>query len=152
MERARGRDRGPADDGRALGWDRVASTRDEIALVEPEDDESVDVDGFPVMVRLTEIQHQLGALVRRMERFGEALERIEETIARGALARAGRELDEPFRNGVTARANPMTHPVTPPSVRAPVDTGREEALATVRALFARSRRPWWQRLPDLLRG
>jgi hypothetical protein len=151
VERARGRDRGAVDEDRPLELGRFGSARDDRVAFDPAEDEPADVEGFPVMVRLGELQGQIGALARRMERFGEVLERLEQAIAGGAFARAARGADEPFPAGVTARANPMTHPVTPPSARTAPDTGRDEALATVRALFTR-RRPWWQRLPDLLRG
>jgi hypothetical protein len=139
-------------DDRSLTLDRFGPSRGEIAVVEREDGEPVDVEGFPVMVRLGEVQAQIAALSRRLERFGDVLERMEQAIADGALARSGfRAGEEPFPQGVTARANPMTHQVTPLSARAAPDSGRDEALASVRALFMR-RRPWWQRLPDLLRG
>ena len=152
MERARGRDREGIDDGRPLELGRLGLARDDRLAFEAADDEPADVEGFPVMVRLGELQGQIGALARRMERFADVLDRLDQAIAGGALARASsRGADEPFPTGVTARANPMTHPVTPPSARTAPDTGRDEALATVRALFTR-RRPWWQRLPDLLRG
>lgn len=123
------------------------------ALTTPDDDQA-DVEGFPVMVRLGQIQGQMSYLNQRMERFAEALERLERSVSE-ALAGAAptwRSADEPFPQGVTARANPMTHPLTPMSAHTPQDNGRDEALNTVRALFLHRRRPWWQRLPDLLRG
>ena len=113
----------------------------------------MDVESFPVMVRLSEVQGQIAALNRRLDRFGDTLERLEQALADGALARAAfRGAEGPFPQGVTARANPMTHPITPLTARAAPDSGRDEALASVRALFTMRRRPWWQRLPDLLRG
>jgi hypothetical protein len=153
VERARGRDRGPAADDRSLTLDRRGPARSDLAVVDLEDDEPMDVESFPVMVRLSEVQSQIAALNRRLDRVGDVLERLDQAIRDGLVARATtRGAEEPFPQGVTARANPMTHPVTPLSARAAPDTGRDEALASVRALFTMRRRPWWQRLPDLLRG
>jgi len=124
-----------------------------VAVADPEDDEPMDVESFPVMLRLNEVQGQIAALNRRLDRFADTLERIEQVLCDRSAPRASVcGAEEPVPQGVTARANPMTHPITPLSARVAPDTGRDEALAGVRALFLMRRRPWWQRLPDLLRG
>jgi len=120
------------------------------AVAIAQQDDVDDAESFPVMVRLGEIRGEIGILTEQISRFGESLERLERTVGDGVLAArfAARGDTERFPAGVTARANPMTHPVTPMSARGPMDTGRDEALETVRNLFMR-RRPWWQRLPLL---
>ena len=121
------------------------SSREDLAVAGQVIDDDGETEEFPVMVRLGEVQYQIAALARRIEHLGETIDRLEQGVR---LIRIG---EEPLRQGVTARANPMTHPVTPFSAPTTLDTGRDEALASVRELFMR-RRPWWQRLPDLLRG
>ncbi len=133
--------------------DGIGPSRNDVVIVAPEDDEPVDIESFPVMVRLGEVQGQIAALNRRLDRFADTLDRLERALSDPAMARASfHDAEEPFPQGITARANPMTHPMTPLSARAAPDSGRDEALASVRALFMMRRRPWWQRLPDLLRG
>ena len=154
MERATGRNREPSSDPQSLTWDRSVGEWRGAAPLSRRDDDQADVEGFPVMVRLAEVQHQIVHLSHRVDRIAEILDRVEQAIADGlSTTRASwRGGEEPFPHGVTARANPMTHPLTPFSVGSAIgDTGRDEALSTVRALF-QQRRPWWQRLPDLLRG
>ena len=59
---------------------------------------------------------------------------------------------EPFPTGITARPNPMTHPLS--CVHPAVDRPRDEVLDPVRELFLRHgrQRPWWRRLPVMQRG
>ena len=154
MERATGRNREPSSDPQSLTWDRSVGERRAFAPSSRRDDDHVDVEGFPVVVRLAEIQSQMAHLTQRVDRIVDLLDRVERAIADGLSATRGvwRGGDKPFPHGITGRANPMTHPLTPLSVRsAATDTGRDEVLSTVRALF-QHRRPWWQRLPGLLRG
>lgn len=117
-------------------------------------EETLDLERFPVMVRLSEVQRQIGYLTQTVERFYQMLEHVEHRLAGGTLGVRGglRGDDAPFAAGVTLRANPMTHPVTPISTPAERPESREDTLAGVRALFLQPRRPWWQRLPQLLRG
>lgn len=151
MERGSGRDQGAARDVASLAWDHAAQGREEPPPTAPFDD-AADLESFPVMARLGQVQRQIIALSDRIEQLGDLLERVEQAIGGRALSSVGWHVDDrPFPQGVTARANPMTHPVTPPSTPRALDTGRDEALASVRALFTR-RRPWWQRLPDLIKG
>lgn len=58
----------------------------------------------------------------------------------------------PFPAGITARPNPMTHPLDGPE---PAHAAiRDDLLEPVRALFKTEagRRAWWQRLPLVVRG
>lgn len=119
-------------------------------------DEAAEIESFPVMIRLGQIQSQLAALTRTVERMGRALEQMEGDYRAAGPARVARPRDTdngpvvPY--GITARPNPMTHPLTPLNSAVIPENNREDALASVRALFATRRRPWWQRLPDILRG
>jgi hypothetical protein len=143
-QRARGKEGSPDP----VEWPRAQDAQQESwPAVE---DEVVDLEGFPVMVRLSQIQSQVAYLTQTLERMNQTIERLERGLADGVLgARAPMREAVPY--GVTARANPMTHPITPLSARSVPDQSREDALASVRALF-NPPKPWWQRLPDLLRG
>lgn len=134
-------------------WERSHDRFSEPHAFEFADDESVDLEGFPVMVRLSQVQSQIGYLTQTVERFSQTLERVERGLADGTLGPRGgwRSMDALAPTGITARANPMTHPLTPISTRTELG-GRDETLAGVRALFQPRSRPWWQRLPEILRG
>ena len=151
----RGDKRGWESEGESepIDWELVLDQRREPSPEDMESEDGADLDAFPVMVRLSQVQSQIGYLTQTVERLSQTVERVERGLVDGTIVRAGwRAAESPFPNGITARANPMTHPVTPLSVRPERDHSRDDALASVRALFVHSRRPWWQRLPDLLRG
>lgn len=140
--------------GDPVDWERILEERRGYREPEPPDDAASELEAFPVMVRLSQVQSQIGYLTQTVERLSRTVERLERAVADGLIgfrqgARAG-EFVAPL--GVTARANPMTHPVTTPTTRAAFDAGRDDALAGVRALFQAPKRPWWERLSELLRG
>jgi hypothetical protein len=150
VERIDQRPRGKETSPEPVEWPRGHEAQPEGWPSGVEDD-TADLDGFPVMVRLSQVQSQVAYLTQTVERMNQTIERLERGLADGTLgARAGWRDPPPY--GITARANPMTHPITPLSTRSSMtDHSREDALATVRALFNRPK-PWWQRLPDLLKG
>ncbi len=153
MERVEKRGRESEDGFEPIDWEQVLEQRRDPSAEVVEDEDGVDLDAYPVMVRLSQVQSQIAYLTQTVERLSQTVERLERGLVDGTIVRAGwRAADAPFPNGVTARANPMTHPVTPLSARTERDSSRDDALASVRALFVHTRRPWWQRLPELLRG
>jgi hypothetical protein len=154
VEHARGRDRRVPDGIRSQGVEERRPQRPHRAeTVAAAEDGAVDIERFPVMIRLSQIQGEIRSLAVRLDDLHTILERLERagTGGLGLMRPVWQGVAEPIPYGITARANPMTHPVTPLSADRTADVGREEALAGVRALFLR-RRSWWQRLPDLLRG
>lgn len=138
----------------AVEWERMHEARRDYHEPEPLDDTAADLEAFPVMVRLSQVQSQIGYLTQTVERLSQTVERLERALADGLIGlRHGARSSEPFApTGVTARANPMTHPVTTPTTRAAFDAGRDDALAGVRVLFQTPRRPWWERFSEHLRG
>jgi hypothetical protein len=153
VERVDKRGREPEGEFEPIDWDLVLDQQRAPSPEPADNEDGVDLDAFPVMVRLSQVQSQIGYLTQTIERLSQTVERVERGLVDGTIFRAGwRAAESPFPNGITARANPMTHPVTPLSIRPERDHSRDDALASVRALFTHSRRPWWQRLPDLLRG
>jgi hypothetical protein len=153
VERVEKRGRESENGLEPIDWEQVLVQRGDPSPEVVEDEDGVDLDGFPVMVRLSQVQSQIAYLTQTVERLSQTVERVERGLVDGTIVRAGwRAADTPFPSGITARANPMTHQVTPLSARAERDSSRDDALASVRALFAQTRRPWWQRLPELLRG
>ena len=155
MERAQERGRDTAQHGAAPNVNPVGSRKQrKSAAAVDRVTEPVDIERFPVMIRLSQIQGEIRSLADRIEGIYDLLDRMPEP-ADGRVAAAppiGSNTVDPIPPGITARANPMTHPVTPHSAGGSTESGRDEVLANVRALFMMRRRPWWQRLPDLLRG
>lgn len=149
MERARERNRSTEPYQDQAGWDRIAAQVEDglgpMALGE----DAAEIETFPVMIRLNEIRHEVHALHQQISHFGSALDRMERIVGDGLIAaRVSMQPIGVAPVGITARANPMTHPITPMSSSRSHDNGRDEALASVRALFVTARRrPWWQRLP-----
>lgn len=149
MERARERDRFTEAHEDAPAWDRISAQIEDglgpMALGE----EAGEIETFPVMIRLNEIRHEVLVLHQQMTHFGSMLDRMERIVGDGFVAaRVAMQPVGVAPVGITARANPMTHPITPMSSIRSHDNGRDEALASVRSLFATARRrPWWHRLP-----
>jgi hypothetical protein len=145
----RAKERFTDDEQGSSGWERISTQIGDglgpMALGE----DSAEIETFPVMIRLNEIRHEVMFLHQQMSQFGAVLNRMERIVGDGlVMAGASGRAANVVPVGVTARANPMTHPVTPMSSSRSHDNGRDEALASVRALFASAqRRPWWQRLP-----
>ena len=155
MERAEHRNRGTNVMMEPVDW-QVVQGRRAGPLPRYGADEAAEIESFPVMIRLGQIQGQLAVLTQRVERMSRVLEQVEREYGEGGTARLSpRHADDdnpvvPY--GITARPNPMTHPLTPLNSAVIPENNRDDALAGVRALFAARRRPWWQRLPDILRG
>jgi hypothetical protein len=151
VERAEHRNPGSDQTAEPVEWQRPLAAH-EPALLHLVDEDAA-VERFPVMVRLGQIQDQLAALTRSVERLERVVERLEQsgTVAAPGRARAV-ESTALVPAGVTARPNPMTHPLTPLNRAVVPDGSRDDVLAGVRQLFATRRRSWWQRLPNLLRG
>ena len=153
MERAEEPNRRREDSAEIVSWSRILEHRHNPGANMVRDDGAPEIDGFPVMVRLGQVQGQIAQLVQSVDQISRALHRLEQLVVAGEfnVRGTGQAAGAPFPVGITARANPMTHPLTPLSLPIIADTSRDHALAPVRALFQR-RRPWWQRLPDVLRG
>jgi len=89
--------------------------------------------------RLSHTVRFLAALVTELSQDRIAARQKEDSLPPAPQASPGERV--PF--GITARPNPMTHPL---SALEPVHVpSREEALAPTRSLFTRpTRRTWWQ--------
>ena len=153
MERAEEPNRRREDSAEIVSRSRILEHRHNPGANMVRDDGAQAIDGFPVMVRLGQVQGQIAQLVQSVDQISRALHRLEQLVVAGEFNVRGsaQAACARFPVGITARANPMTHPLTPLSVPIAADTSRDDALAPVRARFQR-RRPWWQRLPDVLRG
>lgn len=105
--------------------------------------------GAILLARMNEIAAEMVVLAQAVGQLNETVTRIERDVQLAARGRTPSGAAIP--KGITSRPNPMTKPAMPLNSRIMFDSGREEALLNVRALF-QHRRPWWQRLPGLQRG